>query len=94
MGGGQDAQATVSSPPGVKLIRVGVKIPWEILTPGGQAAHRYLDPHGSSCPGVKINRYTGFNPGPRYTKVVKMVLAWHSDLRGMARTDRPSSRIM
>ena len=38
MGGGQDAQATVSSPPGVKIIRAGVKIPREILTPGGQAA--------------------------------------------------------
>ena len=34
MGGGQDAQATVSSPPGVKIIRAGVKIPREILTPG------------------------------------------------------------
>ena len=59
MGGGQDAQATVSSPPGVKIIKVGVKIPREILTPGGQAARGYLDPRGSSCPGVKINRYTG-----------------------------------
>ena len=59
MGGGQDAQATVSSPPGVKIIRAGVKIPREILTPGGQAARGYLDPRGSSCPGVKINRYTG-----------------------------------
>ena len=62
MGGGQDAQATVSSPPGVKIIRAGLKIPREILTPGGQAAHGYLDPWGSSCPGVKINRYTGTNP--------------------------------
>ena len=61
MGGGQDAQATVSSPPGVKIIRAGVKIPREILTPGGQAARGYLDPRGSSCPGVKINRYTGWN---------------------------------
>ena len=51
MGGGQDAQATVSSPPGVKIIRVGVKIPREILTPGGQAARGYLDP-----PGVKLPR--------------------------------------
>ena len=59
MGGGQDAQATVSWPPGVKIIRAGVKIPPEILTPGGQAARGYLDPRGSSCPGVKINRYTG-----------------------------------
>ena len=59
MGGGQDARATVSSPPGVKIIGAGVKIPWEILTPGGQAARGYLDPRGSSCPGVKINRYTG-----------------------------------
>ena len=59
MGGGQDAQATVSSPPGVKIIRAGVKIPREILTPGGQAARGYLDPRGSSCPGVKINWYTG-----------------------------------
>ena len=59
MGGGQDAEATVSSPPGVKIIRAGVKIPREILTPGGQAARGYLDPRGSSCPGVKINRYTG-----------------------------------
>ena len=59
LGGGQDAQATVSSPPGVKMIRAGVKIPREILTPWGQAAHGYLDPRGSSCPGVKINRYTG-----------------------------------
>ena len=38
LGGGQDAQATVSSPPGVKIIRAGVKIPREILTPRGQAA--------------------------------------------------------
>ena len=59
LGGGQDAQATVPSPSGVKIIRAGVKIPREILTPGGQAAHGYLDPWGSSCPGVKINRYTG-----------------------------------
>ena len=59
MVGGQDAQATVSSPPGVKIIRAGVKIPREILTPGGQAARRYLDPRGASCQGVKINRYTG-----------------------------------
>ena len=51
MGGGQDAQATVSSPPGVKIIRAGVKIPREILTPGGQAARGYLDP-----PGVKLPR--------------------------------------
>ena len=35
-----------------------------------------------------------FDPGPRYTKVVKMVLAWHSDLRGSARTGRPSIRIL
>ena len=61
VGGGQDAQATVSSPPGVKIIRAGVKIPREILTPGGQAAHGYLDRRGSSCPGVKINRYIGKN---------------------------------
>ena len=53
LGGGQDAQAMV------KIIRAGVKIPREILTPGGQAARGYLDPQGSSCPGVKINRYTG-----------------------------------
>ena len=59
LGGGQDAQATVSSSPRV-IIRAGVKIPQEILTPGGQAAHGYLDPQGSSCPGVKINRYTWF----------------------------------
>ena len=59
LGGGQDAKATVSSPPGVKIIRAGVKIPQEILTPGGQAARGYLDPRGSSCPRVKINRYTG-----------------------------------
>ena len=64
MGGGQDAQATVSSPQGVKIIRVGVKIPREILTPGGQAARGCLDPRGSSCPGVKINRYTSiYNTG-------------------------------
>ena len=59
MGGGQDAQATVSSTPGAKIIRAGVKIAREILTPGGQAARGYLDTRGSSCPGVKINRYTG-----------------------------------
>ena len=46
MGGGQDAQATVSSPLGVKIIRAGVKIPREILTPGGQAARGYLNPRG------------------------------------------------
>ena len=61
MGGGQDAQATVSWPPGMKIIRAGAKIPREILTPRGQAARGYLDPWGSSCPGVKINRYTGSN---------------------------------
>ena len=38
-------------PRGVKIIRAGVKIPREILTPGGQAAHGYLDP-----PGVKLPR--------------------------------------
>ena len=59
MGGGEDAQATVSSLPGVKIIRARMKIPGEILTPGGQAARGCLDPRGSSCPGVKINRYTG-----------------------------------
>ena len=60
LGGGQDAQATVSSPPRMKIIRAGVQIPREkILTPGGQAARGYLDPRGSSCPGVKINQYTG-----------------------------------
>ena len=59
MDGGQDAQATVSSPPGVKIIRAGVKIPREILAPGGQADRGYLDPRGSSCQGVKINQYTG-----------------------------------
>ena len=38
----------------------------------------------------------GFDPGPRHTNVVKMVLllAWHSDLRGRARTGQPSVRIM
>ena len=36
----------------------------------------------------------GFGPGSRYIKVVKMVLAWHSDLRGRARTGRPNIRIM
>ena len=50
MGGGQDAQAKVSSPPGVKIIRGGVKIPREILTPGGQAARGYLDPRGVKLP--------------------------------------------
>ena len=64
MGGGQDAQATVSSPPAVKIIRAGVKIPWEILTPGGQAGRGYLDSRGSSCLGVKINRYTGLPTDP------------------------------
>ena len=48
-------------PWGVKIIRAGVKIPREILTPGGQAARGYLDPWGSSCPGVKINKYTGMS---------------------------------
>ena len=57
--GGEDTLAGVSWPPGVKLPRVGVKIPREILTPGGQATRGYLDPRGSSCPGVKINWYTG-----------------------------------
>ena len=50
MGGGQDAQATVSSPPGGEDNRAGVKIPREILTPGGQAARRYLDPQGVKLP--------------------------------------------
>ena len=50
MGGGQDAQATVSSPLGVKIIGAGVKIPQEILTPGGQDVRGYLDP------GVKLPR--------------------------------------
>ena len=53
LGGDQDTQAT--------LVRVGVKIPQEILTPRGKAARGYLDPPGASCPGVKINRYTGTN---------------------------------
>ena len=39
-----------------------------------------------------------FDPGPRHTKVIKkwywLLLAWHSDLRGRARTGRPSVRIM
>ena len=43
----------------LKIKRARVKIPREILTLGGQAARKYLDPRGSSCPGVKINRYTG-----------------------------------
>ena len=43
----------------LKMIKARVKIPREILTLGDQAARRYLDPRGSSCPGVKINRYTG-----------------------------------
>ena len=38
---------------GVKIPRVGVKITWGILTPGGQAAQ-----------GVKINCYTGPPPPP------------------------------
>ena len=59
MGGGQDAQAMVSWPQGVKKIRAGAKIPREILPHGGQAACGSLDPRGSNCPEVKINRYTG-----------------------------------
>ena len=51
MGGGQDTQATVSSPPGV--IRAGMKIPREILTPGGQAARGYLDPGGQAAHGSR-----------------------------------------
>ena len=38
-----------------------------------------------------------FDPGPGHTKVVKngtSCSAWHSDLRGRARTGRPSFRIM
>ena len=40
---------------------VGVKIPREIVPPPrrGQAAGGYLHPRGTSCPGGKINRYTG-----------------------------------
>ena len=53
MGGGQDAQATVSSPPGVKIIRVGLEIPREILTPGGQAARGYLYPRGQAAQGSR-----------------------------------------
>ena len=58
--GGQDTQATVSLPLGVKIIRAGVKIPREILTPRVQVARGYLDPRGSSCPGVKIKGYSHF----------------------------------
>ena len=36
----------------------------------------------------------GLDLGPPYTKVVKMVLAWHSDLRDSARTGRLSIRIV
>ena len=32
--------------------------------------------------------------GPRHTKVVKMVLAWHSDFCGRVRTDQPSAGIL
>ena len=48
---------------GGKIPRVGVKIPREILPPGGQAACGYLHPRGASCPGGKINRYTGTKSG-------------------------------
>ena len=53
MGGGQDAQATVSWPPGVKIIRAGVKIPRKILTPGDQAACGYHDPGGQAAQGSR-----------------------------------------
>ena len=54
------------------------KILREIWLPGGQAARGYLHPRGASCPGGKINRYTGPGnwglplivfpgPGPDYT---------------------------
>ena len=48
MGGGQDKLAWTAYPPGVNIIRVGGKISWEILPPGGQAVQ-----------GGKINCYTG-----------------------------------
>ena len=35
----------------------------------------------------------GFDPGPQHTRVIKNG-TWHSDLRGRARTGRPSVRIM
>ena len=56
--GGQAAQRQLH-PRGGKLPRVGGKIPRGIFTPGGQAAQRQLHPRGASCPGCKINRYTG-----------------------------------
>ena len=49
---------------GGKIPSVGVKIPREILPPGGQAARGYLHPRGASCPGGKINRYTGTKQTP------------------------------
>ena len=53
MGGGQDAQATVSSPPGVKIIRARVKIPREILTPGGKLPAGILTPGGQAAQGSR-----------------------------------------
>ena len=63
-GGGEDNQG-------------GGEEPREILTPGGQATRGYLDPRGSSCQGVKINRYTGsVCILSSYSLVVLLALAW------------------
>ena len=48
LGGGQDKLAWTACPPGVKITRVGGKISWDSLPPGGQAVQ-----------GGKINCYTG-----------------------------------
>ena len=48
MDGGQDKPAWTACPLGVKITRVGGKITWDSLPPGGQAVQ-----------GGKINCYTG-----------------------------------
>ena len=59
-GGGQDIPAGLSSPPGGKINQLGYLTPGgEDIQGGGQDIPGQLAPRGASCPGGKINCYTG-----------------------------------